>query len=143
MTFEELKLCIAIHRAKLGSRDRIYREDRLAGAAAVMCAWLQSYETTFFPFTIEDIHRWQLAIRKSKDARRKVEIAINHGFKCFWLNRGKGPCCDQAEAGHLVPRCRGGELTIENSIIECRNHNNQRRERTIEEYLKAVELVVV
>jgi hypothetical protein len=34
-----------------------------------------------------------------------------------------------------VPKCRGGDISVANCQIECRAHNNQRRERTIEEYL--------
>jgi hypothetical protein len=34
-----------------------------------------------------------------------------------------------------VQRCKGGLLTVENGQIECRAHNNQRREMSIEDYL--------
>ncbi len=43
----------------------------------------------------------------------------------------------EVEAGHVVQRCKGGPLTVENGQIECRAHNNQRREMSIEDYLKS------
>lgn len=70
-----------------------------------------------------------------ESTRIKAQIAAAHGYECFWKHRGKGPCSDEAEAGHVVPRAAGAELTVENGMIECRAHNNQRRERSIEDYL--------
>lgn len=90
---------------------------------------------------IDDVIAIANAIRKNMDTRAKIEVAKIHGTRCFFEGRGKGPCCDIAEVGHLVPSCHGGHLSIENCMIECRNHNNQRRERTIEEYLRSEDRV--
>lgn len=90
-----------------------------------------------FPFTIDDIERWSITLRKNTDAKVKVDIALAHGTECYFKRRGKGPCSEEVEAGHIVQRCKGGPLTVENGQIECRAHNNQRREMAIEDYLKS------
>ena len=73
-------------------------------------------------------------------ACEKAEIAAAYGYECFWKHRGKGPCCDEVEGGHVIPRCAGADLTVANGMIECRAHNNQRREHSIEDYLASGEL---
>ena len=138
MTFSELKLCLAIHRAELGGGIRATGREQMEAALLVMLQYLACFDDSYFPYTLDDIDKWRLAIRKNKDTRIKMEVALCHGHRCFWEGRGKGPCCDDAECGHLVARCDGGELTVENCVIECRSHNNQRRERSIEQYLRAI-----
>lgn len=66
----------------------------------------------------------------------KAKVALEHGTRCFWVGRNVGACSDEAEVGHIVPRCQDGPLTVENCMIECRAHNNERKERTIEQYLQ-------
>jgi hypothetical protein len=140
MNTNELKLCIDIYKAELGGGDRPTVDQRLNAARAVMLAHLNTFDESFFPYTIDDIERWALTLRKNKDTQAKVKIAIAHGYRCFWEERGKGPCSEEIEAGHIVPRCRGGELTIENCWIECRAHNNQRRDRSIEDYMASEDM---
>jgi hypothetical protein len=136
MTFKELYLCAAIHRAELGGSDRPTHMQRKTAAEAVMAAYLDLFDDSYFPFTIDDIAQWSQRYRKGgADIRTKVEIALLHGFRCPFEGRGKGPCCDEAEAGHIVQRSRGGPMTVQNCWIECRAHNNQRRDMSIEEYL--------
>lgn len=137
MTEKELHLCCAIRRADLGGGDRPTSEQRRLAAAAVLAEWLNLTGDTLFPFTIDDIERWSIALRKSPEAKIKVDIAIAHGTECYFKRRGKGPCSDEVEAGHIVQRCKGGPLTVENGQIECRAHNNQRRDMSIEEYMKS------
>jgi hypothetical protein len=137
MTFDELKLCIAIVKADLGGADRPTTAQRLEAAGAVMLQWLRTFECSLFPWTVDAIESCRMRIRKNKDTQMKIEVAMTHGVSCFWSGRGKGPCTEEAECGHLVPRCAGGPLTVGNCVIECRGHNNQRREMTIEQYLNS------
>lgn len=137
MTFEELKLCMAIARADLGGGDRTSNAKRLEAASAVMQEFVYLFEDSRFPYTIDDVERWRVTYRKNTETRIKVDVASTHGFRCFWASRNKGPCSEEAECGHLVARSKGGPLNIENCVIECRAHNNQRREMTIEEYLES------
>ena len=136
MTENELHLCCAIRRADLGGGDRPTSDQRRRAATAVLAEWLNLTGDSLFPFTIDDIERWSIALRKSPDAKIKVDIALAHGTECYFKHRGKGPCSEDVEAGHIVQRCKGGPLTVENGQIECRAHNNQRREMSIEDYMK-------
>ena len=139
MTFEELKLCMAIQRANLGGRDRTRTGDRHKAVGQVFWHWLHLFGDSRFPWSIDDVLHWSMQYRKSRQSRMKVQIALAHGETCHFRNRGKGPCCDRAEWGHIVPRCRGGQDTVENGQIECRAHNHQRgvngNVMSIEEYL--------
>lgn len=137
MTFDELKLAIAIYKAQLGGRDLVTERERKEAACFIYTEWVMHFDDTVFPFTPDDIERIRLSVRKSTATKMKVDVAIAHGVFCFFSNRGKGPCCSEAECGHLIPRSKGGSLNIENCQIECRSHNNQRREMLIEEYLQS------
>ena len=135
MTFDELRLCMAIHRADIGKGDLPTHDQRKEAATAIFCAWLDVHRDTRFPFSMDDVTRMALLYRKRPEIQVKLEVALLHGDRCFFSGRGKGPCSEDAELGHLVARCKGGLLDVKNCQIECRAHNNQRRERTIEEYL--------
>jgi len=137
MTFDELKLAIAIQKAQLGGRDLVTDRERKEAACLIYAEWVMHFEDTVFPFTQDDIDRMRLSVRKNNNTKIKVDVAIAHGVRCFFHGRGKGPCCSEAECGHLSPRSSGGDLTVENCQIECRAHNNQRREMQIEEYLRS------
>lgn len=137
MTESELYLCCAIRLADLGGGDRPTSDQRKRAAIAVFTEWLGLACDSSFPFTIDEIERWSLNLRKQRDVQVKVDIALAHGASCFFKGRGKGPCSAEVEAGHIVQRCKGGPLTVENGQIECRSHNNQRREMSIEEYIKS------
>lgn len=116
-------------------KDRQTHQDRMEFAKQVHSAWATMTGEVYFPFLLDEVQVLSVRLRKSMDTRIKVDIALHNGSDCFWLHRDKGPCSDQAEAGHLIPRCQGGELTVANGIIECRAHNNQRREMLVEQYL--------
>lgn len=137
MTENELHLCCAIKLADLGGGDRPTSDQRRRAALAVVSEWINLTGDSLFPFTIDDIERWSMALRKSGDAKIKVDIALTHGTECYFRGRGKGPCSQEVEAGHVVQRCKGGPLTVENGQIECRAHNNQRRDMSIEDYMKS------
>lgn len=135
MTENELRLCCAIRLADLGGGDRPTSDQRKRAAISVVTEWISLIGDSVFPFTIDDIERWSITLRKSPDAKTKVDIALAHGTDCYFKHRGKGPCSSEVEAGHVLQRCKGGPLTVANGQIECRNHNNQRRDMSIEEYM--------
>jgi hypothetical protein len=135
MTENELHLCCAIRLADLGGGDRPTSDQRRRAALSVVAEWINLTGDSMFPFTIDDIERWSIALRKSSDAKIKVDIALAKGTECYFKHNGKGPCSPEIEAGHIVPRCKGGALSVANGQIECRAHNNQRREMSIEAYM--------
>jgi hypothetical protein len=134
MRFDELKLLVAINSLK-PKGDPISDHARMARARQVREEYTRLFDDVFFPWATSDVIEMCVTWRKQATARTKAEIAAAHGYGCFWRHRGKGPCCDEVEGGHVVPRCAGADLTVANGMIECRAHNNQRRERSIEEYL--------
>lgn len=135
MTFDELKLAMAVGRADLGGGDWISERQRREAACLVYCEWLHQFGRTEFPFRMDDIERLRLALRKNTDTRIKVQVAIQHGATCYFEGRGKGPCSGDAECGHILQKSKSGDLSVENCQIECRAHNNQRRAMSIEEYM--------
>jgi hypothetical protein len=137
MTRNDLHLCCAIRKADLGGGDRPTSGQRQRAAILVVTEWIALTGCSYFPFTIDDIERWSIALRKSNDTKVKVDIALAHGLSCYFENRGKGPCSAEVEGGHILQRCKGGPLSVENGQIECWAHNNQRREMSIEDYLKS------
>jgi hypothetical protein len=137
MTRDELHLCCAIRRANLGGGDRPTSDQRQRAAISVFIEWVGLTGDSHFPFSIDDVEQWSIRLRKSTDAKTKVDIALTHGTSCYFENRGKGPCSIDVEAGHILQRCNGGPLSVENGQIECRAHNNQRREMSIEDYMKS------
>jgi hypothetical protein len=137
MTFDELNLYIAIRQSRLGGSDFNTELERIEMAAAVMREWVHEFKNSVFPFSIDDILRHRMAYRKNTSTRIKVEVAIRHGSKCFWSGRGKGPCSDSVDCGHIVARLLRGELSVENCMIECSAHNRQRGTLTIEEYIRS------
>jgi hypothetical protein len=136
MRFSELQLEVAISKADIHF-DPLRDEQRTELARRVFSTWLDLFDSSMFPFDIGEIASATVRVRKASSKVRPFEIAIHHDqWRCFWHNRGKGLCSDEVEAGHIIARSKGGgDLTIENAMIECRAHNNQRRDRSIEDYL--------
>jgi len=137
MKFAELRLELAINRAAFAG-DPITDSQRTNLAVNVFVAWVHLFGDSFFPFTIEEVVQASVRVRKRGKGRAHAwQIAAAHNqWECFWKHRNKGPCSDEVEAGHVIAKAHGGgDLTIANGVIECRAHNNQRRARTVEEYL--------
>jgi hypothetical protein len=137
MTFNELLLCMAIDKAGRCPDTPRTSQQRRELAMRVFPEWVFMTQDSMFPFTIDQIVFWDTNIRKNKDTRTKIKVAHCHGVTCFWQHRGKGPCSNEVECGHLLQNWAGGPMAVENCVIECRSHNNQRRERSIEEYIKS------
>ena len=137
MTFKELKLCMAIHKANLHKGDRPRTQDRNQSVEAVFSAWLSLFNDSLFPWSTDDVIHWMGSYRRRRENVLKVKTALAHGCRCYFENRDKGPCSKDAEWGHIVARTNGGADTVANTQIECRAHNNQRREMSIEDYLKS------
>lgn len=134
MKFDELKLLVAINSLK-PKGDPISDHSRLFRARQVRDEYTRLFGDVIFPWNTSEVVEMCVAWRKQSSTRIKAEIAAAHGYECFWKHREKGPCSDEVEAGHVIARSAGAELTVANGMIECHDHNNQRRARTIEQYL--------
>ena len=137
MTFDELKLCIAIRNAGLGGGDIFSERERFGMIADVMRCWLFEYKSSVFPFSVEEVDRLRLTYRKNENTKMKIEVAVAHGTRCFWEGRGKGECSNEVDCGHILPRSQGGALSVENCMIECSRHNRQRGTMSIESYISS------
>lgn len=137
MTFEELDLCLAIEAAgRCPDTPKTHRE-RIDLVVRVYREWIDIHGDSIFPFSIDDVVRWDTNLRKNKDTRTKVDVAKQHGKRCFWVGRGKGDCSQDVDCGHLVPNVSGGPLSVPNCVIECSFHNRSRGVMSIEEYLRS------
>jgi len=136
MKFKDLKLLVAIRGLETG-RDPQSEHNRLEFARTVQHEYADLYRDTCFPWTVNEVCEIAAQLRKNTNNKLKADIASAHGYKCFWSSRAKGPCSDDVEAGHVIAAKTGAPLSVENGMIECRSHNNQRRDRTIEDYLKS------
>lgn len=137
ITFDQLRLLVAISHVDGSVPDKT--DDRLAYVYRVRDEYCRMSGDCCFPYSASEVSDLALTYRKNTTTRMKAKIASAHGAACFWAERGKGPCDNEAEAGHICPACEGNDLTVYNGMIECRAHNNQRRTMTIEEYLLAHE----
>ena len=141
MKFNELKLLVAIHRCQ-PKGDPVSDRDRMRYAVEIRDVYTRMFGDVFFPWTVTEVVENGVLWRKNTTTRIKAEIADAHGYHCFWAERGKGQCSDEVEAGHVIARSTGAELTVANGMIECHSHNNQRSDRTIEEYLASQDRTV-
>lgn len=133
ITFDELLLLVAIDKTPGGIPDP--SESRREYVEQVRNIYCRMSGDILFPFTADQVADLAYKHRKTGGPKLKAKIAEAHGTQCFWTHRGKGPCSDEAEGGHILPRSGGHELTVANGIIECRAHNHQRSAMSIEEYL--------
>lgn len=138
MTFKELRLCMAIEKANLGSADQPQRHNVLAASVAFYAEYVHLFNDTEFPFNYDDVAKWIISFRKSTKTKKLAQTAIYHGANCFWQNRGKGPCSDQATLGRLINNVDGlpeDKIKVSECMVECSDHSRQRGKMTVERYL--------
>lgn len=74
-----------------------------------------------------------------ENGEKKLELICQvselHGDKCFYANRGLGPCSDDVHLDRIVPGSRGGGYSIANCVLACGFHNTSRGDSSIEEFL--------
>lgn len=70
---------------------------------------------------------------------KKVELIVCvariHGARCFYANRGRGPCSEDVHIDRLIPGSRGGQYTLQNCVLACGTHNTMRQDKPLEEFL--------
>ena len=137
MTFQELRLLMAISLHGENIRDAMPEDDRIDFCIGVYRSYARRFRDTYFPFTADDVIRIAMNYRKRIDTRTKADVALLHGPDCFWVGRGKGDCDDVVELGHLWQKSMGGPATVENCVIECHAHNHQRSTMSVEEYIRS------
>jgi hypothetical protein len=141
MTFEELPLYQAVYRVfqsveKPGSDDWISSNAKMAYKLVLLQIVEQegwTDEGIFYPMQ-RIVEVWR-DLRKVVKTRLKCEVSLTHGSRCFWAERGVGPCSEEVDLDRIIPESRGGKYQVENCMIVCSYHNRSRGDRFIEEYL--------
>ncbi len=143
MTFDELPTLVAVYQAEkqieerraagedipqFGSDDWLIEERRRDELLSI----IQHFRTAD-----PDLLRVYLRYRKSGDGKSRImaKVAELRGIRCFYADRGKGPCSPDVDLDRIKPESRGGTYTVENCQIACSRHNRERGDKTIEEYL--------
>ena len=75
----------------------------------------------------------------NKEHIQKRLIIIEHARnmkepKCFYSGKVNTPCSLEVDLDRVKPGKRGGEYTIENTVLSCSKHNRQRGCREVVEY---------
>lgn len=70
-----------------------------------------------------DLKAWQRISR---------QVFKRDNYTCFYC--GKTGC--QLEVDHKLPVSRGGSSTLDNLVTACRHCNRQKRDKTVQEFLK-------
>ena len=143
MTFNELPLYQAVHRVytsveKPGSDDWISASAKTAYRLVLMqIVESGSWTEQGIPYSMERVVEVWRDLRKNPNNRLKCEVSLAHGPRCFYADRGLGPCSDELDLDRIIPETRGGRYTLENCMIVCSTHNRARGDRTIEHFLAA------
>lgn len=63
--------------------------------------------------------------------RTRQTVLERDGFRCVYCGDKGGPF----EADHVFPRSRGGDDSLSNLVCACRRCNQQKRDKTPEEWM--------
>jgi hypothetical protein len=72
---------------------------------------------------------------------KKRLIILEHArkmtvFECFYKGKVSTECSNEVDLDRVKPGKRGGEYTIENTVLSCSKHNRQRGCKEVVEYWK-------
>ena len=62
------------------------------------------------------------------------ELVRRDGPACIWC--GRAPWRRDLTLDHVVPRSRGGHLTVDNAVLACRMCNRRRGSRPVDAYVR-------
>jgi len=145
MTFDEIPIYVAMYRVEnliqerisdgeavppFGSDSWIVDPERRSEMLSMIQGFLRHDESLLGNY---------VRYRKSGDKKLRLiaQVAILRGTTCFFENRGLGDCSEEIELDRILPGSRGGEYTVENCQIACRKHNQERGDKSIEQYLSS------
>jgi hypothetical protein len=144
MTFADLSLYQAVYRV-FGKVDNPGSEDWTRRRASEIYKLVlyeivdnDAWTEQGVPYSRDRVIDVWVDIRKNPKNRLKCQVSLTHGSRCFYADRGLGPCSDEVEVDRIVPASRGGPYTLENCVIACAQHNGARGDRTIEDFLGSI-----
>ena len=141
MRFNELPLYQAVYRVycgveKPGSDDWISKNAKAAYKLVLtQIVEDEAWTPEGIPYPLERVVEVWRELRKVVKTRLKCEVSSLHGCRCFYADRGVGPCSDDVDLDRIIPESRGGEYTVANCVIACSFHNRSRGDGTIEQFL--------
>lgn len=145
MRFEELPLYIAVYEERCnmmangenpGAEDWTTKEESRRNLTARVTARLFTNVDQAIVDAWIAARKCQTVAGDKKKIDLLVEVALQHGPKCFYANRGKGACSDDVHLDRIIPGSRGGEYTLANCVLSCGLHNTSRGNKSIEEFLQ-------
>lgn len=76
-----------------------------------------------------------------RDAVQKRMIILEHARNlrkpgCFYRGKVPTPCTNQIDLDRVKPGKRGGEYSVDNTVLSCSKHNRQRGCKEVVEYWK-------
>jgi hypothetical protein len=141
ITFNDLPLYMATYHVyqtveKPGSDDWISSN---AKSAYKLVLWQmvddEAWSDAGLAVSMEQVVRAWRHLRKVKKLRLLCRVASLHGSRCFYADRGVGPCSDGIDLDRILPGSRGGHYTLQNCIVACSAHNRSRGDSFLEDYL--------
>src|SRR5688572_4720756 len=122
MTFDELPLYQAVYRVysaveKPGSDEWISNSAKTAYKFVLMqIVEDEAWTSEGIPYSMERVVEVWRDIRKQVKSRLKCEVSLVHGTRCFYADRGVGPCSGEVDLDRIIPETRGGGYTVENCM---------------------------
>lgn len=72
--------------------------------------------------------------RGKKGLQRIEKLSLRDGWNCKYCNIGLTQ--KTATIDHVIPRSKGGRRTLQNEVLSCSICNNQKDNKTLEDFLK-------
>jgi 5-methylcytosine-specific restriction endonuclease McrA len=143
MNFEELRLAEAVYdvRREMEENGESPGADEWTADEEKRIELTQRIAMRLIANADQELINLWLKFRKGgkEGGRKKVELIIElikiHGRRCFYANRGKGPCSEDCDLDRIIPHSRGGQYTLANCVLACSKHNRMRGDRSIEDFL--------
>lgn len=153
MTFDQLPLYIAIYKTRewIGTQPDLYTpssekwtgecERQLWALVMDELARDSSWPRDSMPWSIKDVADAYFVMRKSSKPDGcmdnkivlTVKVALVRGRTCFWPNFGNQECNSEINLDRLIP---GDVYSLANCVISCTFHNQQRSNRSVDEYIR-------
>lgn len=135
ITFDDLPLLEAI-RQLFDNPGFIRSEATLISDAGR--EWTLQNLISFLPHDMVGAYRFEHMLllvnqfrKLNKDHKHKRLIILDHAKKmkkpqCFYADKLTTPCSQEIDLDRIKPGKRGGEYTVENTVLSCSKHNRSR-----------------
>ena len=138
MLFDDLPLYRAIHKVypevpRAGSDDRT-RDKTILKLILQQIVEDEAWTEEGIPWSPRRVLAAWIQYRKSMKTRLICKVSMIHGDRCFYANRGLGPCSCKINLDRIIPGSRSGAYSVRNCIMACSFHNQSRGDESIEDF---------